>query len=224
VKLIRAGCTQGPFTDDPRPGVALVEACYYPPRLLVTNGERTLEEMRICSFGRLVPELVWGIAAQGFTLLSRLHASGYVIRNISPTSFVLRDGRLLLIDATTSRIAQRRTNILRAERNSRISPLLFSSAAVQLGLTHDFEDDRLAFAYVLLHLLNGELPWKPWNTPTEILKAKQSRSLADLFQSFPFSVKRHLMISPMLWMVQCASILLLVLVIVLKFALLHHWL
>ena len=102
----------------------------------------TLEEVR--GTGAAIP------AMQGVVLLARVHAAGYVLRNVSAASFALHNGRLYLVDVATAKLVQTR-DVAKARRLTAALPWInaFSTERVQAGYGPSSQDDAAAFRAVI---------------------------------------------------------------------------
>jgi hypothetical protein len=103
----------------------------------------TLEEARAA--GAAIPVM------QGVVLLARVHAAGYVLRNVSATSYALHNGRLYLVDVSTAKLACAR-DVAKARRLTATTlPWInaFSTQRVREGYGPSAQDDLAAFRAVM---------------------------------------------------------------------------
>jgi len=96
--------------------------------------------------------------------LEAVHGRGYIHRDIKPDNFMVGVGNVIyLIDfglAQSFRDPTTRNHILPTTGHSLVGTIHYTSINSHFGLQQSRRDDLESFAYTLVFLLNGKLPWQ----------------------------------------------------------------
>ena len=123
--------------------------------------------------------------------IQKYHSCGYLHRDIKPGNFLLYSNSsnpLVLIDYGLSRAY---INFETGEMLEQRSRAGFRGTSKYASIsTHEYRDacrrdDLIMWAYSLVELVDGKLPWSPLHDSDKILRMKKQISNKDLFRSFP---------------------------------------
>jgi serine/threonine protein kinase len=96
--------------------------------------------------------------------LEALHARSYIHHDIKPENFMVGfDDKIYLIDfglAQSFRDPTTHIHILPITGHSLVGTIHYTSINSHIGLQQSRRDDLESFAYTLVFLLNGKLPWQ----------------------------------------------------------------
>jgi hypothetical protein len=115
---------------------------------------KTLYSIKLHCGNKLSVDMFLDIAWQGVELLRHVHETGFVLRNVTPWSFVYHNKRLYLVDVLLAkdmrghpyRPRRRCTDIFKHE---------FASQEVRNGCEPTYADDITSFVAVLTYLATG---------------------------------------------------------------------
>jgi len=141
----------------------------------------SLESMRVRYGGNVEREKVIEIGIQMIENIERLHNLGIIHRDIKPENFLLNveNTSLKIIDFGLARCYKTEKNEhIKEEKGRKLTGTArYVSINVHKGITPSRRDDMESIIYILIYLLNGELPWqnvKKKGRNENIMKKKQS--------------------------------------------------
>lgn len=101
-------------------------------------------------------------AIDGLKILKRIHRKGYLHKDIKPNQFMYSGNShiLHLVDYNlSSKYIKQKKHIALASRSKIVGSSMFASLNSHKGLNLSRRDDLTSFAYTLIYLALGTLPW-----------------------------------------------------------------
>jgi casein kinase 1, delta len=106
------------------------------------------------------------IVLEGLKILKKLHKKHYVHNDIKPNQFLVSQDfkKVFLVDfGLSQKFSQKSVHRPMKEENSRAGNCIFSSINWHRWLTLSRRDDLVSFAYMIIYLAKGSLPWENVN-------------------------------------------------------------
>lgn len=132
--------------------------------LVLDHLGKSLEEIKTNSSGKLCLKAVLIMGLQMITRLEAIHAYGILHRDVKPDNFLIGNDNknvLYLIDFGLSKTYIKKGKHVAIERNRNITGTArYVSINVHKGILPSRRDDMESIGYILLYLLNGDLPWQ----------------------------------------------------------------
>ncbi|OMJ81047.1 hypothetical protein SteCoe_18553 [Stentor coeruleus] len=103
-------------------------------------------------------------AIDGLKILKRIHRKGYLHKDIKPNQFMYPNTShvLHLVDYNlSSKYIKQKKHIALGSSSKVVGSSMFASLNSHRGLTLSRRDDLTSFAYTLIYLALGSLPWSP---------------------------------------------------------------
>lgn len=126
----------------------------------------SLETLKRRCGGRFSVKTTFMLGDQMLTRLERVHACGYVHRDIKPDNFLMGLGRfspaLYIVDFGLAKpfLKPDGTHVPLTKSTHNAGTVRYCSINMQEGWVQSRRDDLEAVAHVLLYLANGRLPWQ----------------------------------------------------------------
>lgn len=143
------------------------------------------------------------IAVEGLTILKRLHKKGFTHNDIKPSNFLFNRNlkKLYLIDfGIASKFLRKKTHKPMKTGRTVKGSCVFSSINCHKGYSLSRRDDIESFAYMMIFLAKGKLPWmkktvtfsveEKWNA---VLKVKITSKIQKICKNLPKIFKKLLM-------------------------------
>lgn len=141
----------------------------------------SLESLRVRYGGKVDIDKVVEIGIQMINNIERLHKLGIIHRDIKPENFLfnVENTSLKIIDfGLARRYLNEKGEHIKEEHGRKLTGTArYVSINVHKGITPSRRDDMESIIYILIYLLNGELPWqnvKKKGRNENIMKKKQS--------------------------------------------------
>jgi serine/threonine protein kinase len=141
----------------------------------------SLESLRVRYGGKVDIDKVVEIGIQMINNIERLHKLGIIHRDIKPENFLfnVENTSLKIIDfGLARRYLNEKGEHIKEEHGRKLTGTArYVSINVHKGITPSRRDDMESIIYILIYLLNGELPWqnvKKKGRNENIMKNKQS--------------------------------------------------
>jgi hypothetical protein len=115
---------------------------------------KTLNAIKLHCGNKLSVDTILDIAWQGIELLRHVHETGFVLRNVTPWSFVYHNNRLYLVDVLLAKDMRGHAYKPR-HRSTDLFKHPFSSQEVRDGCEPTYGDDITSFVSVLTYLASG---------------------------------------------------------------------
>jgi len=132
--------------------------------LVIDHLGKSLEELKNNSSGKLSLKTVLLMGLQMITRMEAIHSYGILHRDIKPDNFLIGNDNknvLYLIDFGLSKAYLKKGKHVAIERNRNITGTArYVSINVHKGILPSRRDDMESIGYILLYLLNGDLPWQ----------------------------------------------------------------
>ncbi|OMJ94488.1 hypothetical protein SteCoe_2399 [Stentor coeruleus] len=115
-------------------------------------------------------------AINGLKILKRIHRKGYLHKDIKPNQFMYSDtpNTLHLVDYNlSSKYIKQKKHIPLSSSSKIVGSSMFASLNSHRGLVLSRRDDLISFAYTLIYLALGNLPWSLQQYKTAKDKWKQ---------------------------------------------------
>jgi len=120
--------------------------------------------------------------------LESLHYHGYIHRDIKPDNFMVGvDNKIYLIDFGLAQSFRNPTNnhISFTKGHSLVGTIRYTSINSHLGHQQSRRDDLESFAYTIVYLLFGKLPWQNISLPR---KANRAAAILRKKKEFPSDI------------------------------------
>ena len=148
--------------------------------LVIDHLGKSLEELKNNSSGKLSLKTVLLMGLQMITRMEAIHSYGILHRDIKPDNFLIGNDNknvLYLIDFGLSKAYLKRGKHVAIERNRNITGTArYVSINVHKGILPSRRDDMESIGYILLYLLNGDLPWQGLN----VKKEEKNKLIGDI--------------------------------------------
>lgn len=140
--------------------------------------------------GKFSLKTVLCVGVQGIDLLKTIHDLGYVHRDIKPDNMMIGrryPGEIQLVDfGLVAKFRSGRHHIADdGEGHGMRGTTVYASIRSHKGRRLTRRDDLESFAYTLLALAKGFLPWSDIDSAGATLRSKKSYSTADLCDGLP---------------------------------------
>jgi serine/threonine protein kinase len=121
----------------------------------------TLEHYRINNSGRLSVDKVKNIGLQMIEIIEEIHMNYIIHRDIKPENFLIYNDKIFIIDFGLSKIyIKNNKHILKRNIQNIIGNIRYCSVNIHNNISPSRRDDIESIIYILIYLLNGELPWQ----------------------------------------------------------------
>jgi casein kinase 1, epsilon len=136
--------------------------------LVIDHLGNSLEDLKIKNSGKLGLKTVLFLGIQMIERIEAVHSTGIIHRDIKPDNFLIGnyDNRnmLYLIDFGLAKTYLKNEKHVNIENNRNITGTArYISINIHKGILPSRRDDMESIGYILLYLLNGELPWQGLN-------------------------------------------------------------
>lgn len=130
------------------------------------------------------------VGVQGIDLLRTIHSLGYVHRDIKPDNMMIGrryPSEIQLVDfGLVAKYRSGRHHIAdEGEGHGLRGTITYASIRSHKGRRLTRRDDLESFAYTLLTLAKGYLPWSDIESEGDVLRSKKSYSTAELCEDLP---------------------------------------
>lgn len=156
---------------------------------------KNLEELLNDSDRKFSLSTVFMIAEQLITLLSKLHNTGFIHRDIKPNNFLIdkdMGDMIYMMDfGLSKRYINKGQHIKFNDRKSLVGTARYASINMHMGIEPTRRDDLESVGYMLVYFLKGRLPWqglmrkKGMSSLDQIGEVKICTSLNDLCSDLP---------------------------------------
>ena len=148
--------------------------------LVIDHLGKSLEELKNNSSGKLSLKTVLLMGLQMINRIEAVHSYGILHRDIKPDNFLIGNDNknvLYLIDFGLSKTYLKKGKHVAIERNRNITGTArYVSINVHKGILPSRRDDMESIGYILLYLLNGDLPWQGLN----VKKEEKNKLIGDI--------------------------------------------
>lgn len=133
--------------------------------LVIDHLGNSLEDLKIKNSGKLGLKTVLLLGKQMIERIEAVHSSGIIHRDIKPDNFLIGNysnrNMLYLIDFGLAKTYLKNGKHVSIENNRNITGTSrYVSINIHNGILPSRRDDMESIGYILLYLLNGELPWQ----------------------------------------------------------------
>ncbi|OMJ88907.1 hypothetical protein SteCoe_9007 [Stentor coeruleus] len=157
---------------------------------------KSLQTKLVESNGRFSLACVLKISEEVLDKIHKFHTIGYVHNRISPknilTGYELDWQSLFIVSFAYSSVFMdfdRKRHVAIKKNALKDKNTLYSSVNIDEGYTSSRRDDLESFIYMLIHFLQGYLPWDPSKTDENVYKIKKNISVNELCQNCPIEFK-----------------------------------
>ena len=121
----------------------------------------SLEKYRLKNNGKLQIDKVKDIGIQIINIIERIHDKNIIHRDIKPENILIYNNKIYVIDFGLSRIYKiNNKHILKRNIQNIIGNIRYCSVNIHNNISPSRRDDIESIIYILIYLLNGELPWQ----------------------------------------------------------------
>jgi serine/threonine protein kinase len=163
--------------------------------LVIDHLGKSLEDLKISYSGKLTLKTVLLMGIQMIEIIEEVHRLGILHRDIKPDNFLIGNGcnknTLYLIDFGLAKVYIKKGKHVKQENNRNLTGTArYVSINIHNGILPSRRDDIESIGYILLYLLNGELPWQGLKSNTReekqklIGNVKREIKLWDIYSDF----------------------------------------
>lgn len=160
--------------------------------LVIDLLDESLEELRNICGGKMSLKCVLNIGLQLLTRIETVHAAGLIHRDIKPDNFLIdrKSNTIYIIDfGLTKRYLDNSGNHLPFTQGKKLTGTArYVSINVHDGASPTRRDDIESIGYLLIYILNGNLPWqsiKHSDKTTKYEMIGEEKKSRKLFEHFP---------------------------------------
>lgn len=115
-------------------------------------------------------------------VIKYVHSKGLLHQDLKPGNFLYENNNIYLVDFGLSKkyIDNEGNHIPFKTGKSMVGSINFSSINVQKGFVSSRRDDLESILYIMIFLLNGDVPWNNYDEK-DVLERKQSYTEAPMF-------------------------------------------
>lgn len=148
------------------------------------------------SNGRFSLNCVLKISEEILDKIHKLHTMGYVHNRLRPknilTGYELYWQSLFIVSFSRASVFMdfdRKRHMPIKKSTPKNKNIMYSSVNIDEGFTSSRRDDLESFIYMMIHFLQGYLPWESCKTDEDVYKIKKNITVNELCQNCPTEFK-----------------------------------